>query len=150
VTLAFDADIGAVEHGYQAAVRDGVEHFLPLVLDLTNPSGGMGWAGEERASLAGRGPADVVMALALVHHLAITNNVPLDSVADVFARLGRAVIVEWVPREDRRVQRLLFNRGHDCERYSLEAFESAFRRLFEHADRQPMAETGRVLHLFSN
>ncbi|HEU4992273.1 MAG TPA: methyltransferase domain-containing protein, partial [Luteimonas sp.] len=80
-TVAFDIDPAAVEHNWREARREGGAQPLPLLLDLTNPSPGLGWAGAERASLEQRGPADCVMALALIHHIAISNNVPLANVA---------------------------------------------------------------------
>ena len=61
---------------------------LPLVLDLSNPSGGTGWANRERASLSERGPADLTLALALIHHLAIGNNVPFEKIAEFARRDG--------------------------------------------------------------
>ena len=85
-------------------------YLLPLMLDLGNPSPALGWASEERASLEQRGPADVVLALALVHHLAIGNNVPLPNVAEFFARLGRHLVIEFVPKSDSQVQRMLSSR----------------------------------------
>ena len=72
------------ERHYRLIRRDGDESILPLVLDLANPSPGLGWAGEERRSLEARSNADVVLALALVHHLAIGRNVPLERIAGYF------------------------------------------------------------------
>ncbi|MGE4608297.1 MAG: SAM-dependent methyltransferase, partial [Myxococcota bacterium] len=88
LTLAFDVDPACVDRNYRAMRRESETRLLPLLLDLSNPSPSLGWAHDERASLVGRGPAELVMALALIHHLAISNNVPLDRVADWFARLA--------------------------------------------------------------
>ena len=71
-TVAFDIDPAAVEQNYRQVKKDKEQNLLPLVLDLTNPSPSLGWANRERDSLAGRGPAEVVLALALIHHLAIS------------------------------------------------------------------------------
>ena len=84
-TTAFDLDAAAVEKNYRDVVATGNRHELPLVLDLTNPSPAFGWAGRERHSLTERGPADLVQALAVIHHLAISNNVPLSRVAEYLA-----------------------------------------------------------------
>ena len=65
------------------------KNLLPLVLDLTNPSPALGWANTERDSFGQRGPVDMVFALALIHHLAISNNVPLPRVAEFFASAGK-------------------------------------------------------------
>jgi hypothetical protein len=99
-----------VEKNYRRAIQGSERHILPLLLDLTNPSGGYGWANHERASLEKRGPADLALVLALVHHLAITHNVPLARVADYLARLARAIVIAFVPISD-SVQRLLASRG---------------------------------------
>ena len=77
-------------------------HLLPLVVDLTNPSPAIGWQNAERGALADRGPAGLVLALALVHHLAIANNVPLPDLAAFFARVSRRLVIEFVPNPIRR------------------------------------------------
>ena len=141
-TVAWDVDPGAVERAY-AARRKGV---LPLLQDLTNPSPGLGWAGAERDSLEARGPVDVVMALALVHHLAIGNNVPLPDVAAYLARLGRRAIVEFVPKEDSQVRRLLASRRDVFPSYTLEGFEAAFAEAFETERKDAIPGTARTLY----
>jgi SAM-dependent methyltransferase len=108
--VAFDLDPAAVERNYRRVRRDGETGVLPLLLDLTNPSPALGWAHHERLSLEERGPADVLLALALVHHLAIGHNLPLEQVAGFLARLGRNLIVEFVPKSDSQVRRLLRSR----------------------------------------
>ena len=80
-----------------------------MVLDLTNPSPGLGWSLRERMSLSERGPADLLLALGLIHHLAIGNNLPLDTIADWLCSLGHGLVVEFIPREDSQVARLLAN-----------------------------------------
>jgi hypothetical protein len=103
-TVAFDIDPAAVEQNYRQVKKDKEQNLLPLVLDLTNPSPSLGWANRERDSLARRGPVDVVLALALIHHLAISNNVPFDRLSDFLAELGKWLIVEFVPKTDSQVQ----------------------------------------------
>ena len=76
---------------YQESKKQHESNLLPLVIDLTNPSPAIGWDNAERASLAQRGPADLVLALALIHHLAISNNVPLEDVAPIFCQSGGAI-----------------------------------------------------------
>ena len=80
-------------------------------MDLTNPSPAIGWANEERASFGQRAQADMILALALVHHLAISNNVPLVSIAESFSKLSPKLIIEFVPKEDSQVQRLVGQPG---------------------------------------
>jgi len=144
--IAFDVDAGAVEKNYRAVRASGESGILPLVLDLTNPSPALGWAHRERSSLVERGPADVVMALALIHHLAISNNVPLEHIAEFFASLGRAAIVEFVPKSDSQVQRLLRSRADIFPRYTRQGFERAFRRHFRIDECQRAGDAERWLY----
>jgi hypothetical protein len=146
-TMSFDMDPAAVEKNYRESVRRRERHLLPLVLDLSNPSSGIGWAGEERMSLESRGPADLVMALALVHHLAIGNNVPLDRVADLFSALGRSLVIEFVPKSDSQVQRLLGSREDVFPSYTQHDFEAAFAERFELLDVAPIPGSERTLYL---
>lgn len=145
--VAFDLDPAAVERAYLEVRREREERLLPLLLDLTNPSPNLGWANRERSTLEERGPADLVMALALVHHLAIGNNVPLPEIADWLARLGRHAIVEWVPKEDPMVRRLLAHREDVFPGYTPEGFETAFGRHFEVQAREALPGTSRTLCL---
>jgi hypothetical protein len=125
-TIAFDSDPSAVELNYLQAKANKEEGLLPLLIDLTNPSPAMGWANAERDSLAARGPADLVLALALIHHLAIANNLPLAQLAAFFAALGRWLVIEFVPKSDEQVQRLLTARADIFPGFTQEGFEQAF------------------------
>jgi ribosomal protein L11 methylase PrmA len=143
--VSHDLDELAVERHYTQNRADGVEGILPLLLDLTNPSPRIGWALEERESALERISRGTVVALALVHHLAISNNVPLDRMAALFHRLANTLIVEFVPKEDSQVQRLLATREDVFPGYTLEAFVEAFSRGFEIVVQQPVPGTSRTL-----
>lgn len=146
-TIAFDIDPDAVEKNYQAVKTNGEKKMLPLLLDLTNPSPAIGWENRERESLAERGPADLVLALALIHHLAISNNVPLDRLAATFAELGRWLLIEFVPKEDSQVQRLLATREDIFDQYNQECFERAFSLSFALVEKMPIQGSNRTLYL---
>ena len=146
-TIAFDYDHGAVEQNYHRCVSDNETHLLPLVLDLTNPSPAIGWSNQERLSLRERGPTEAMMALALIHHLAIGNNVPLRPLASFFASLGKWLIVEFVPKSDLQVQRLLANREDIFPEYHPEGFEEAFRSHFRIEEKKPLPDSDRQLYL---
>jgi hypothetical protein len=120
---------------------------LPLLNDLANPTPAQGWAHRERDSLEGRGPADVVLALALVHHLAIGNNVPLSSVMEWFSRLGRSLIVEWIPKEDPMVVRLLASREDVFDAYTTDEFEAAVKEWFDIKQQTPLEGSLRCMYL---
>jgi hypothetical protein len=129
--ISFDIDPAAVERNYRRVRTEAQTGILPLLLDLTNPSPAQGWAGRERLSLADRGPADALLALALIHHLAIGHNLPLDRIAGYLSRLGRLLVIEFVPKSDSQVKRLLLSRPDIFPGYTKEGFEAAFSREYE-------------------
>jgi len=129
--VAWDIDPAAVERNYRQVRRDGEERILPLVLDLANPSPGLGWANEERKSVVERANADVVLALALVHHLAIGRNIRLAMIAELLARLAPQVIIEFVPDTDPMAQQLLAGRDDVRPSLTIEGFRAIFERAFE-------------------
>ena len=124
--IALDTDPAAAELHYRALQRDGEERVMPLVMDLANPSPSLGWAGRERRSLTERSNADVLVALALIHHVAIGNNVPLADFSAYLAELGTQLILEFVPKTDPRVAAMLSARRDVFADYSLEGLKSAF------------------------
>ncbi len=146
-TLAFDVDPGAVEKNYRECRAQNEKNLLPLLMDLTNPSPDLGWHHQERRSLLRRGPAGALLALALVHHLAIANNVPLDRLADFFKDLGRWLIIEFVPKSDSQVQKLLAAREDIFGDYAVEPFEQAFSRCFTIHRREEISDSERILYL---
>lgn len=147
LVVAWDIDPACVESNYRQVRQCAETGLLPLVLDLANPTPALGWAHNERMSLAERGPADCMLALGLVHHLAISNNVPLAQVAQFLAQLGRRLIVEWVPKHDSQVQKLLASRPDIFPHYERGGFERAFEPWFAVERTEPIAETHRVLYL---
>jgi hypothetical protein len=146
-TVAFDFDPACVERNYLEVVRHGERNLLPLFTDLTNPSPSLGWAGQERLSLLERGPAGAVLALALVHHLAIANNVPLRDVAEFLHRAGHWLVIEFVPKEDVQVARLLRSREDIFDAYDKDGFEAAFETCFTIVRCEPIPNSERILYL---
>lgn len=145
-TVAWDIDPGAVDIAWRA-VRGNTElPVLPLLLDLTNPSPSVGWDLCERESLVARGPADLVMALALVHHVCLTGQVPLERFCAFLARCAPAAIVEWIPRDDSQARRLLARRPDRCPGYGDIAFEDAVRSHWNIAEVVDLAPSGRRLY----
>jgi ribosomal protein L11 methylase PrmA len=145
--VSFDIDPGAVEQNYRQVKNDKTENLLPLLLDLTNPSPAIGWANRERDSLSERGPADLVLALAVIHHLAISNNVPLSQLVDFFAETGKWLIIEFVPKSDSQVQKLFVSRQDIFPNYTREGFEAAFKEKFNMREAVEIQEAERVLYL---
>ena len=144
-TVAWDVDPACVEKNYLKRRDDRL--MLPLVQDLTNPSPSTGWGLKERDSLIERGPVDCVMALALIHHLAIGNNVPLGEVAGFLSRLSNWLIIEFVPKEDSQVVRMLKSREDIFTHYDQRSFESAFENHFELLRHDQIGSSSRTLYL---
>lgn len=150
-TVAFDIDEIAVTRNFRARRDPAVAHkLLPLVQDLTNPSPGLGWNEKERASLIDRGPADVVLALALIHHLSIGNNVPFPELASFFAATAKHLIIEFVPKQDSKVQILLSSRADIFPEYDEEHLEKAMSTYFTLVSKVPIKDSDRTLYLFKN
>jgi ribosomal protein L11 methylase PrmA len=149
LTISYDVDPECVEQNYLQSVRRGEKNILPLLLDLTNPSPGTGWEHEERMSLIERGPADTVLCLALIHHLAISNNLPLGKIADFLTRIGKSLIIEWVPKSDPQVGRLLASREDIFTTYTQEHFEVAFAERFQIAASEQLQDSDRTIYLMT-
>ncbi|MFM8321554.1 MAG: class I SAM-dependent methyltransferase [Chloroflexota bacterium] len=149
LVISSDFDPAAVEIDYLENRRLKAGALLPLVLDLTNPSPAIGWGNCEREAFIERGPADVVVALALVHHLAIANNVPLPEIARLLARLGRSLLIEFVPKGDSQVEKLLAARQDIFPDYTEEGFLKAFGAEFDLLERRPIQGSDRTLFLFT-
>jgi hypothetical protein len=147
--VSIDGDPGCTEYLYRKlrSIQNG-RRVLPLTMDLANPSPGLGWASKERLGLADRGPADFVLALALIHHLALAANVPLARVGQWFASLGNHLIVEFVPPSDPMVRKLTLNRPQHLP-YSFDVFLEAFGASF-HFARQHVLPNGRMLFYCQN
>lgn len=145
--LAFDIDFGAVEKGYADIKKNGETNILPLFSDLTNPTPATGWMNKERESLLQRAPADVVLSLALVHHLAITHNLPFEYLAECFAALGKHLIIEFVDKKDSQVQILLSTRVDIFPHYTREDFEKVFSMYFTIKEKTSIKGSLRTLYL---
>ena len=143
--VSWDIDPAATERHYQLIRRDKTTSTLPLLVDLGNPSPALGWAHTERRSLEQRADADVLLALALVHHLAIGRNLPLGRIADYFADLAPSLIIEFVPKGDPMVDKLLATREDIFRDYTLDGFRAAFAGRFVIDDETPIEGSTRVL-----
>ncbi|MFH1536088.1 MAG: SAM-dependent methyltransferase [Patescibacteria group bacterium] len=147
LAISFDADLGALEKNYLETASNQEKNILPLFCDLTNPNPALGWANQERSSLFQRGPADVILALALIHHLAIAQNIPLSYIASLFSGLGKYLIIEFVPKEDPQVKKLLANREDIFPNYTQEDFEKIFKEFFKIKRICPIDKSQRILYL---
>lgn len=149
--VSFDTDTVAIERNF-AKPRDAnlADLILPAIQDLSNPSPAQGWAHRERLSLASRGPADVVIALALIHHLAISNNLPLPAIFEFLARISRYTIIEFVPKTDSKAKILLHRRVNQFADYTQKNFEAAAADYFQLVKKSSVTDSQRVIYLLKS
>lgn len=145
--VSFDIDYNCVNHNYCHIKRNGEDKILPLFLDCTNPTPSIGFNISERKSLNERGNVKGVMALALVHHLAISNNVPFEEIANWFATLGEYLIIEFVPKNDSQVEKLLKTRKDIFPWYQIDCFEKSFSKYFKIIEKNPVKNSKRTIYM---
>jgi ribosomal protein L11 methylase PrmA len=145
--IGFDFDQGALERAYARSRAKSLD-FLPLFQDGANPTPDQGWANGERKSVATRGGADALVALAFEHHLAIGRNIPLEQVVDWLIKSAPAGIVEFVQKTDPTVQQLLALRRDIFPGYSQENFEAAITARARIVKSATVSSAGRMLYWF--
>ncbi len=146
-TISFDIDPACIETSYLQTIKKKETNLLPLWLDLNNPSPGIGWENDERMSLLERGPTDTVFALALIHHLAISNNLTLQKIAEFFSKICRSLIIEFIPKNDSMIQRLLSTRKDIFTQYTQNNFEIEFTKFFKIIKSEKIKPLDRTLYL---
>jgi len=144
--VAVDSDHESIERLYQELKRAGTTNVLPLVGDVADPSPALGWRRRERQPMLERGRPDLVLCLALVHHLAITANIPIDDLIDWFAELGGELVVEFPLPHDPMVRRLLLNKDQRYDDYCVEYFEASLQRRFRVHERVTIPSGTRILY----
>jgi SAM-dependent methyltransferase len=146
LVVAMDGDQLVIERLYHGLKREGQRRILPLVSNVADPSPRLGWRGMERGSLADRGRPDLTLCLALIHHLAISANVPVREIVEWLRSLGGALVIEFVTKEDPMVRRLLQNKRDDYADYDRAWFEGCLRDLFDVAEVAELAGGTRILY----
>lgn len=147
LSIGFDFDLGALERAYLRAKAEAL-NLLPLHLDATNPSPNQGWAQHERKGMHERAPADALLALAFVHHLAVAKNVPLDYVVDWLVSMARSGVIEFVQKDDPMVRELLRLREDIFFDYSQDNFERALGARARILRVEQVSACGRKLYWF--
>jgi len=147
--LAIDGDHDAVEKLYLAERDNRDSNILPLVMDLANMSPGQGWAGQERKAFTDRGKPDLIVCLALIHHIRISANIPISKYLDWLASLGCDVVIEFVDRHDEMVIKLLTNKKEQYGDYSRTTFEHSLARHFSVKESEELKEGRRVIYMLS-
>jgi hypothetical protein len=144
--LALDLDPSTVELLYRDLKAEGNDQILPLVMNLTDPSPGLGWRGVERKPFAERGKPDLILALALLHHVSITGNVPVRQFVDWLASLRSHVVIEFMTREDSMVKKLLAAKRVEHDDYDRGFFEQCVREAFEIERSEELPSGTRILY----
>jgi len=149
-TIATDFDPTCINTLYQEIKSGTIKNILPLILDLSKPSPAIGVNNKERESFINRTHVDMAFALALIHHLAIGKNIPFDKIAALFQKMCIYLLIEFVPKEDEKVQFMLQQKEDIYKDYTEENFTTSFLKYFSIEDKQPVAGSGRTLYLLRN
>jgi SAM-dependent methyltransferase len=144
--VAMDGDELAIDRLYEKLAAEGNSKILPLVVRLDDPSPALGWRNRERRTIADRGAPDLVLALALAHHLVITNNIPVASLLAWLAGLGDFLVVEFVSKQDPMVEKLLLNKIDNYDDWERAAFETELEARFDVLERLALESGTRFLY----
>lgn len=147
--IAVDFDYLVIEKFSGFINKSNISNITPLVVDFSNPTPSIGWANKERQSFYDRSRVDTVMALAVIHHLAIGNNVPIAKIAELFSSLCRNLVIEFVPKNDPQTQKLLITKKDIFHEYTLEHFRIEFSKYFSTVCFEKIKNSERVLFLMS-
>jgi hypothetical protein len=144
--IAFDIDPLAVDSCYKYTRKHHIENILPLLIDLTNPSPPIGWCNEERMGFRQRPLPDALFALALVHHLAISNNLPFEKIARFFSELSENLVIEFVPKSDSQVKKLLESRKDIFTGYDEGSFVKEFEAFYRIMEKEKVIDSERIIY----
>ena len=146
MVLAVDSDSRCINNLYQSIKGEKLTNILPLIIDFSNPSPAIGFNNTERSSFDQRAKSDLVLALALIHHLVIGKNIPLTELAAHFASMAPQLIIEFVPKEDEKVKQLLSGRADIFSTYDAASFEAFFSRYYKILAKELIPGTTRILY----
>jgi hypothetical protein len=145
--VALDGDTAVVDRLYRALAAEGADRILPLAVDVTDPSPALGWHGLERQTLEARGKPGLTLCLAVLHHIAISGNVPVAEFLSWLAELGTALVIEFPTRDDPRVAALLMRKKDGAHPdYDRQAFEQALVERFTIVRTKELASGTRILY----
>ena len=146
-TIATDYDPYCINDLYKSIKDSREKKILPLIVDLANPTPSIGFNNTERSSFHNRLDADLVLALALIHHLAIAKNIPLEKIAGIFHQTSRHLIIEFIPKEDVKIKIMLQQKKDIYPGYSEENFVASFSNFFSIVEKQTIPGSLRTLYL---
>jgi ribosomal protein L11 methylase PrmA len=143
--VAMDADHLTIERLYHELEKEKSQNILPLVMNLADSSPGLGWRGQERKSMLERGKPDLILCLALIHHMVISANIPLHEFVRWLSEIGASVVIEFPLKEDAMVRHLLRNKDDQYSEYTLPEFEKLISKHFHVQAREELSSQTRVL-----
>lgn len=154
--IVTDIDSNSVGYNYHQVQRNNEENMLPFVSDMLQPAPGLGFNNTERNSLIERlaiyGP-DVTLALAIIHHITLSGNVPFYKSAEFFAKFSKHLVIEFPKREDSWVESLLVRKRefiNHFDFYNETNFREEYSLFFQLEKKQAISGTQRVLYHFKN
>jgi ribosomal protein L11 methylase PrmA len=143
--IGFDFDINAINKAYKNSNLENL-HFLPLHFDATNPSANIGWYQKERKGFIERANFNAIIALAFEHHLAIAKNIPLNDVISWLVSLAPTGLIEFVPKEDETIKKMLEFKGDIFPEYTEENFEKYLLRNSKIISKNKVSSSGRTIY----
>ena len=146
--ISADYDKAAVEFNYMISKQMDVYNVQTLLLDIANPTPGIGFENLERKSFLQRVNVDLIVALALIHHLVITHDLPFDRVANQLAKMGRYLIIEFPQREDEKVIQISQSKPQQYMSYTHESFVKAFEQYFKLKSVELIPGNNRLIYLY--
>lgn len=146
-TIAIDFDPYCINRLYTQIKKNSEKKIQPLITDLVNSTPSIGLMNEEKISFLNRIKVDLVLALALIHHLAIGRNVPFNYIAKLFSTITNELIVEFIPKTDPKIQLMLKQKKDIYDNYNEDSFEKEMSLYFLIVQKQEITQTGRILYL---
>lgn len=147
--ISFDEDIDAVDELYLHCRDKKIINVFPFCADISQPTPAVGFNNNERDALISRLTADTGIALALIHHLVFTQSIHFEMAAAMFARCCKELIIEFIPKEDDKVQLLLSTREDIFGWYNLENFREAFGKYYQPGKTHRFTNNRLLLHFTS-
>lgn len=122
------------------------KQILPLLLDASNPSPNQGWFQRERKGFIERFKADALIALAFEHHLIIGKNIPMQEFIDWITDISDYGLIEFVPKSDETIQRMLEFREDIFFDYSEKKFEMCLQNKAKIINKKKITKNGRIIY----
>lgn len=144
--VAMDVDHAVIEHLYQELKSEGNTSILPLINHVTDPSPNLGWCGVERKAVTERGKPELVLCLALIHHVVIGANIPLREFIHWLGSLGASLIIEFITKDDPQTRQLLRNKEDIYTDYEIATFEKGLSEIFSIERRKVLSGGHRILY----